>query len=238
MEREAMSFVEKFKEMGFKVLENEPLDPETLIKVLVAGIKSNEEVYGPIFSKRAVDYALKFISGKIGESAPSNIETLEQLTEYLVSIVEKYPRAYCAVLYAEIMVEAELQGRIGAAIQISEIKWARGLLGGAKKDVNVDVEKIILDMNKTTRALKINPNDGSGYRVNEDGTLDMFFVNCYFMDVCKQVLKEGHRRVDGRMYCPSSSGICRYFRGVTGREWDYDLLEFDKPYCTSKIYML
>lgn len=233
-----MSLADKFKEMGFKVLENEPLNPETLIRVLVAGIKSNEEVYGPVFSKKAIEYALKFISGKIGGGAPSGIETLEQLAEYLISVVGKYPRAYCAVLYAEIMAEAELQGRIGAAIQISEIKWARGLVGGAKREVNIDVEKILLDMNVMTRALKINPNDGSGYRVNDDGMLEMFFVNCYFMDVCKQVLEEGYRRVDGRMYCPSSSGICRYFRGVTGHEWDYDLLEFDKPYCTSKIYML
>ncbi len=88
-----------------------------------------------------------------------------------------------------------------------------------------------------TQSLKISPNDVSGCKVNDDGTLNMVFINCYFMDVCKQVLSEGLKRVDGRACCPASSGMCRYFRGVTGYEWDYDLLEFDKPYCTSKIYM-
>ncbi|MEM2777810.1 MAG: hypothetical protein QXH00_03895 [Candidatus Jordarchaeales archaeon] len=233
-----MSFMEKFKEMGFRILENEPLDPDMLVRVLIAGIKSNEEVYGSVFSKKAVEYALKFISGKTGERAPSDIETLEQLAGYLMSIMGKYPRPYCALLYAEIRAEVELQGSIGAAIQISELKWAKGFVGGATRDVKIDVEKVLLDMNKMTRSLKINPNDGSGYRVNDDGTLDMFFINCYFIDVCRQMLNEGLRRVDGRPYCPASSGMCRYFRGVTGYEWDYALLEFDKPYCTSKIYML
>ncbi len=44
-----MSLVEKFKGMGFKILESNPLNHEMLIKVLTAGIKSNETVYGSTF---------------------------------------------------------------------------------------------------------------------------------------------------------------------------------------------
>ncbi|MBS7288240.1 MAG: hypothetical protein KIH01_05730 [Candidatus Freyarchaeota archaeon] len=232
-----MSIPERFKEAGFKILGGGPPDPETLIKVLIGGIRDNEEIYGPLFSKKAIEYALKFISSKTGESAPSSIETLEQLAGYLVSSIRKYPRPYCALLYAEIRAEVELQGEIGAAIQISEIKWAKRFTEAAKKDVKNDIEKILLDLNKMTRDLKVSSDDESGYRVNDDGTLDMVFTNCYFKDVCEQALAEGLKRTDGRKYCPASSGICRYFRSITGYEWDYDLLEFNKPYCTSKIYM-
>ncbi len=64
-----------------------------------------------------------------------------------MSITGKCPRSYCALLYAEIRAETELQGSIGAAIQISEIKWAKELVRGARRGEEIDVEKILYEQN-------------------------------------------------------------------------------------------
>ncbi|MEX2705196.1 MAG: hypothetical protein Q6352_008045 [Candidatus Freyrarchaeum guaymaensis] len=55
------------------------------------GVKEQENLLGPVFSARVIEYALRFLSGKIGGDPPESVENLDQLAEYLVSIADRYP---------------------------------------------------------------------------------------------------------------------------------------------------
>ncbi|MBS7252011.1 MAG: hypothetical protein KIH08_15670 [Candidatus Freyarchaeota archaeon] len=46
-------------------------------------------------------YASHFVAQRIGEELTENIKTLEQLIEYLISLVDKYHTPYCAFMYAQ-----------------------------------------------------------------------------------------------------------------------------------------
>lgn len=88
-------------------------------------------------------HALHFVAQRIGEEPPESIKTLEQLVEYLISLVDKYPTPYCAFMYGQYKTENELQGRPGAATRIAEMAFHRRFWktpkGGAK---NIDLDEV------------------------------------------------------------------------------------------------
>lgn len=230
---------ENFRMEGYKIL-NAPYelpDAKGLIEANVIGVKSKESIYGPVYSKRVISYTLNFISDKTGEGASEKIETLEQLVEYLLSKTDRYPTPYCAIVYADIKTEVELQGEVGAATRIGEMGWWRKFKGNPAER-NLNVEKLVLDVYNASISLKLSPKE-FGYRVNSDGTADFLIPSCYYKDACRRAFSENIlRRVDGRMMCPIVSSLCQFFKFSSGYDWDYDLLEFDKPYCIVKTYML
>ena len=96
----------------FKMFEKTPYeepDPRALTEFHISIAKEAEKEYGAIFTNRFIEFALQFLTQKTGEEPPQNIETLDQLTEYLMSKVNLYPRPYCAVVYAQFRVEHEAQ---------------------------------------------------------------------------------------------------------------------------------
>ncbi len=236
-----MEAFDEFKKAGFKFFESAPYefpDPKGLIDANIVGLKTKESVYGPVYSKKVVKYALEFISEKTGERAAENVENLDQLAELLLSIASKYPTPYCAIVYADVRVEVELQGEVGAATRIGEMGYWRRTFTGDPMEKGVDVERILTDMRKVAVDLKLSPKD-FGYKVNSDGTTDLLLPNCYYKDACRRAFSENIlRRMDGRGQCPVVSSLCQYLKMASGYDWDYDLLEFDKPHCLSKIYML
>jgi hypothetical protein len=94
----------------FKMLEEAPYeepDPRRLTEIYISKAKEAEKDYGKIFTTRYIEFALQFLAEKIGEEPPQNIETLDQLKEYLISKTGIYPKPYCAVVYAEFKVDHE-----------------------------------------------------------------------------------------------------------------------------------
>ncbi|MBS7248699.1 MAG: hypothetical protein KIH04_10530 [Candidatus Freyarchaeota archaeon] len=230
---------ENFRMNGYKIL-NAPHgfpDTKNLIEANIVGVKSKASIYGPVYSKKVISYALNFISDKTGEGVSEKIETLEQLAEYLLSKTDKYPTSYCSIVYADIKTEVELQGEVGAATRIGEMGWWRGFKGDPAER-NVNVEKLLLDVYNASISLKLCPKE-FGYKVNSDGTADLLLPSCYYKDACLRAFSENIlRRVDGRMMCPVVSSLCQFFKFSSGYDWDYDLIEFNKPHCIAKAYML
>ncbi|WXG42047.1 MAG: hypothetical protein WED07_15010 [Candidatus Freyarchaeum deiterrae] len=94
----------------FKMLEKAPYEepnPRTLTEIYISKAKLVEKDYGKIFTTRYIEFALQFLAEKIGIEPPQNIETLDQLTEYLISKIDVYPKPYCAVVYSQFKVDHE-----------------------------------------------------------------------------------------------------------------------------------
>ncbi|MEM3526490.1 MAG: hypothetical protein QXV37_03665 [Candidatus Jordarchaeaceae archaeon] len=212
-------------------------DPRAVIQAQIVGIKEQEKLFGAVYTFRLIKYALMFEAKKIGENPPESIKTLEELAEYLVSKSDKYPTPNCVLMCAQLKVENEFQGRTGAATRVGEMgfhrKFVKSQIGEEKK---FNLDEIITNLAQTAFALKLGPKE-FGYKKNEDGSLDLLFPNCYYKDGCKEALENNLlNRPDGRMQCAIGSSLCQFFKLATNYEWDYDCLDFDKPYCLTRCY--
>ncbi|MEM2985134.1 MAG: hypothetical protein QXL24_07925, partial [Candidatus Jordarchaeaceae archaeon] len=63
----------------------------TFTELAMEGVREVEKMYGPVFTVKYIRYALWFIAQKIGEEPPQDVETIDQLKEYLISKADKYP---------------------------------------------------------------------------------------------------------------------------------------------------
>jgi hypothetical protein len=234
--------VSDLKKYEFKILENAPYElPDTnaLIGALIFGIREQEKIFGPVFSTRLIKHALEFMTQKTGEEPPEDIKNLDQLAEYLISKVDKYSTPYCAAMYAQLKTENELQGQTGAITRIGDMSWQRKFVQSTDGEgPNVDLDDILSKVRQISIALKLSPKE-FGYRHNEIGGVDFLLPNCFYRDGCRQAFDEGLlKRSDGRFHCTLGSSLCQYFKAITGYEWDYDCLEFDKPHCIMRYYMV
>nr|MDO8082944.1 hypothetical protein [Candidatus Freyarchaeota archaeon] len=231
----------KLKISSFKMFEKAPYelpDPKALMEAQMLGFRELEKLFGPVFLTRFIKHALQFIAQKIGETPPEDIKTLDQLAEYLLSKTNKYPLPNCAFYYAQIKTENELQGRTGAAYRVGEMGFHRRYVKSPNgEERTVDLDDIMSKLCQFAIGMKLRPKE-LGYKTNEDGSLDLILPNCFYKEVCRQAFDENLlKRLDGRMQCAMGSTLCQYFKLVTGYEWDYDCLEFDKPHCITRCFM-
>jgi hypothetical protein len=228
---------------GFRIFEKPPAksyDVKAHLGVHVSSIRDQEKVYGPVFTARLIVNALNFVAQRIDERPPSDVRTLDQLGQYLISKLDKYSTPQCAMMYAQYKTEDELQGQVGAGRRISDAEFLRktdmkGKDEGAKR---IDIDNSILQFRQVAIAMKMYP-EGIGYRKNEDGSFDLFLPNCYYKDGCKQAYNEGLlHRPGGRWICNLGFSVCVFLRVSTGYEWESDCMEYDKPHCIVRHHIL
>jgi hypothetical protein len=234
--------VVSLKLSDFTMFEKAPYelpDPRAFTKLAMVGINEVEKTYGPVFTVQFIKHALSFIAQKTREKPPEDIKTLDQLAEYLISKSNKYPKPYCAVTYAQVKTENMLQGQTGAGTRVEVMSISRNVAEKQDSDGrDFDVKEALSKIHETGIVQKIFPPE-LGYKKNEDGSVYLIWPKCLFMDACKLAFEEDLlKRPDGRMRCTAGEGSCQYFKIFSGYEWDYDLLEFDKPHCIYRCYSL
>jgi hypothetical protein len=226
----------------FKMLEKPPYTkplPKTSIELLIKGMIEEEKTYGPIYRDLLIKHALRFVAQKYGETPKEAIKTLDQLIGYLVSISDKHPGAANAAIYGGLKAESDLEGKSGAGIRVGLI----GFSGNVKKkpsakERNVDIDQLLETIQKTLIQLGLAHYE-LGYRKNEDESVDLIWPNCYLKDGCRLSHDEGAtRRIIGGSQCVSCSGMCQLLKLLSSFQWDYELLEFDKPQCIARISMV
>lgn len=129
---------------------------------------------------------------------PDNIKNLDQLTEYLISVADKYPTSFCAFTYAQVKTENILQGQTGAGTRVESMRISRNIAkDGNFKIKDFDLDAIILKIWQTGVAMKIVPSE-MGYKKNEDESIELLWPKCYLLDGCTLAFKEGLlKRPDG-----------------------------------------
>lgn len=214
-------------------------DFRNLTELIINGVRGEEKVYGPVFISKMVKYALQFVAQKSGEVPPENIENLDQLTEYLLSRSDKCP-PYCAAMYAQLKTENDFHDQTGIGTRVEMITMVRKVIEKPKEETvkNIDIDFVLSAVRQGGIEMKTVPHE-MGYKKNEDGSIDVIYPICYFSEVCQlalsQVLLD---RPDGRMRCGALGEFgCQVLKIATGHEWDYDVLEFNKPHCIVRFYM-
>ena len=114
----------------------------------------------------------------------------------------------------------------------------RDLKSELAKIASGGLERVIEKCYKTGVEVKVYPLQ-AGYKMNEDGSIDVLHWNCFLFDGCQMSTHSGlTKRPDGRQVCGFASFECNYLREATGNDWDYTLSVFDKPYCIAKCFMI
>ncbi len=232
----------EFKISDFKMFDPAPYKlppPEAFTKLAVNSLKEEEKIYGAVFTIKIIKNFRWFITKKIGKEPPEDIETIEQMGDYLIAISDEHPIAYSAILYSQFKTENELQGQTGAGTQTGAIGFSRTMEENPSiEERNVDLDEIIIKYRQTWLEGGIAHHE-FGYKKNEDGSVDIIFPECYVKDGCRFCFDEGlMKRPVGGLQCGHSSVVCQFFKLLTGYEWDYKLLEFDKPHCIANCYMI
>ena len=228
-----------YEKEGFKMLEKPApgsFDPKVLVKQHVAGVKEEEKVFGPAFSRMVAENTLSFLSERTKEKPPEGITTMEQVAQYSISKLSEYPSPQCAMLYAQYKTERMLEGQVGSAHRLSGIGWQRKTMEvkDRKGERQVNFDAMISDFAKAATMLKVRPE--IGYRKNANGTLDLLLPSCYYKDGCREATKEGlTTRQDGKKICSVGVNIGIFLKAATGYEWDYECVEYDKPHCMVRL---
>lgn len=233
----------ELKVSDFKMFEKAPYeepDPRILTELIINGIRGEEKLYGPVFTVRVIKHSLWFISQKIGEKPTEDIKSLDQLKEYLLSKSgERHP--YGVAMYAQVKAENELQGQTGAGTRVEMMNMTKKAMeiAGNKAERNLDVDAIMLRVRQAGVTMKIIASE-MGYRKNEDGSVDIIYPRCPFLEFCQLASDEGLlKRPDGGARCGVLGEFgCQLLKLYTGYEWDYERLEAYKPHCIVKLYMI
>nr|MDO8080082.1 hypothetical protein [Candidatus Freyarchaeota archaeon] len=233
--------MKELKLSDFKMFEKAPYKlppPSAFTKLAISSLREEEKMYGPVFSSKIIKNFRWFVAQKIGEEPPEDIETLEQMADFLISISDKHPIAYSAILYSQFKTENELQGQTGAGTQTGAIGFSRTMTKSPNiKERNVNLDDLLSKYRQTWVEVGVAHHE-FGYKKNEDGSVDIIFPECYVKDGCRMCFDEGlMKRPVGGLQCGHSSVVCQFFKLLTGYEWDYKLLEFDKPQCIANCYM-
>lgn len=226
----------------FKMLEKPPYkqpNPKTSLEVAIKGAIEEEKTYGPVFTELYIKYALQFAAQKYGGTPNEAIKTLDQLEKFLISVSDKHPYALNAVIYAGSKAESDLQGKSGAAVRIGMIGLSRKMMKEpSANERSVDIDQLLATFQKTLIQLEL-AHCEVGYRKNDDESFDIIWPNCHIKDACRLAHDEGSLgRIIGGMQCVSCAGMLQFLKLLSGRDWDYELLEFDKPHCVAKIFMV
>ncbi|MEM3525960.1 MAG: hypothetical protein QXV37_00975 [Candidatus Jordarchaeaceae archaeon] len=214
-------------------------NPKKLIELAIKGAIEEEKTYGPVFRDLYIKYALQYAAKKFGETPKGEIKTLDQILEFLVSISDRHPDALNAVVYSGSKAESELQGRSGAAARIGLMGLSKNLVREPSgKERNVDVDQLLATYQKTLLQLEV-ANCEVGYRKNSDESVDVIWPNCHMKDGCRMAYDEGAlKRAIGGLQCLACAGMLQILKLLSGFDWDYELLEFDKPYCLARVFMV
>ena len=234
-----MSITNEFR-MFEKTPYSEP-DPRTLTELIFEGAKDVEKLYGPVFTTQVIKYALRAASAKTGETPPRDIKTLAQLTDYLILESDKLQtRPYFIAHWALNVTEKKLEGTLGVAYGMAFKGEFEKVLStdGNEKLSSMDLDGVLSKLRKLTINLRIAPTE-FGYKKNSDGSLDTFQQGCPFLEGCRIAEKDSTlSRPDGRMSCGACMLVVHFLKDSTGVDWDHYILEFAKPYCVTRLFVI
>nr|MDO8083096.1 hypothetical protein [Candidatus Freyarchaeota archaeon] len=220
------------------IVESEP-DSQVSVLFIKSAVQETEKIYGPIFTRMVSKYALRFEAEKLGEKTPENIQGLEEVTNYILANLKRYPKGYCALMYGIGKAESKLEGSTGAGAKraaynaMKSIILASGMLNsiiGITGDVFEALEKFEEIGKAIKTAIPLH------FIKGEKNDVTMISNNCPYKDACLAFMNEGISRLIGGSECINI--ICHTVVSeiVTKKQFDYRLEEFDKPECRGRIF--
>lgn len=219
------------------IVESEP-DSQISVLFVKSAVEETAKLYGPIFTRMVSEYTLQFEAEKLKEKPPENIQGLDQVTNYILANLDKYPKGYCSLMYAIGKAESQLQGSTGSGAKRSaysamkSIIKASGMLNsiiGTTEEVFEALTKFeeIGKMVKTAIPLR--------FIGGKNNDVTMVTDKCPYKDACRAFVREGISRMVGAE-CINIICHAAVSEIVTKKQFDYRLDEFDKPECKGRIF--
>jgi hypothetical protein len=216
-------------------------DPRACTELVITGAKDVEKLYGPAFTAEVIKYALAAAASKIGAEPPQDVKTLNQLTDYLVSKSDKLGTPpYFLAHWAIYVTEKKLEGSLGAGYRMATKGQFTKVLStdGNEKLSEMDLDRVLSKLRKLAVDMKVAPLE-FGYKKNKDGSIEVFQSGCPYLEGCRMSRNDALiNRPDGRMSCGTSAFIVHFLKASTNCEWDHTVVEFDKPYCITKLFII
>lgn len=123
---------------------------------------------------------------------------------------------------------------------MSKRGFAKGVMesDGDLRTLGFDVDKVMSKLRKLAVDMKVAPLE-FGYKKNEDGSVDIVHGGCPYVEGCQSSAEQTLlQRPDGRISCGSSVFVCQFLKTATSCEWDHTVLEFSKPHCVTRVFMI
>lgn len=222
------------EELGFVMLEkgeSELPDMKSFLDVFLSGLKEEAKIYGDVLTSMIIKYVLRAVAKLTGEPPAGEIKSLEDVASYLLSKSGRIRPDYI-IIWAHFVTVNKMEGALGVGEHVLDMgisNYIKGKMGNQL--VGFDVDSVILAARDMMLKMRIAPIE-MGYRKNGDGSVDLFYRNCYLHEGCQMSAETGlSKRADGRMVCGFSACLCKLFEKATGEKWDYTVTLFEKPVC-------
>ncbi|MEM2146769.1 MAG: hypothetical protein QW279_15505 [Candidatus Jordarchaeaceae archaeon] len=194
------------------------------------------KIYGPVYNKLALKYSLEFEAGKLKEEPPKNMHELEDVANYIIANLDRYPNGHCPLHYGTLKADVKLQGGIGLRKVTKEVMKnlleSSGLLKslvGATESAYEAIKMLPLREMKLVKRLHCIRSEGK----NEvTGTVS----DCPFKDSCRALVEEGMSRMIGGLHCTMLIFGTVALEIITGKNFDFALDEIEEPHCRGRIF--
>ncbi|WXG42051.1 MAG: hypothetical protein WED07_15030 [Candidatus Freyarchaeum deiterrae] len=233
------------------IIEGE-LESLAYIYLTKGSILETAKIYGPIYTRMVSEHALEFESRMLKEEPPENVRGLEEVTNYIVANLNRYPRGHCSLVYGIGKAESKLQGYAGSSGSrraayggIRNMLEAAGLLNsliGATEDV-LEANKAYDAKLKDAVAAKALSTIKAGQvqrvryiRVEGKNEVNAVVSNCVYKETCLAFVDEGISRMVGGLQCIILMLGNAVTEIITRKHFDYALDQFDEPDCRGRIW--
>lgn len=222
-------------------LENEcfiegEFDRKTAIGFAKTAILEVAKIYGPIFTRMTTAYARAFLEEKLKEKIPEEIQGLDDITNFIVANLDRYPEGQCALIYGLRKTVNKLEGggdsRRAAYGAMKNLFESAGILKnviGATENAYDALKMLpVKEMKQVTRYHYI--------RGKERNEVTAIYSNCPYKDTCRAIMDEGMQRIIGGLQCIFLNCALATVEIVTRKSFDYVLEEFDTPDCKGRVF--
>nr|MDO8082871.1 hypothetical protein [Candidatus Freyarchaeota archaeon] len=221
------------------IVESEP-DRQSYVLFIKGAVEETAKIYGPIFTRMVSTYALEFEAEKLGEKPPENIQGLENVINYIITNLDKYPQGYNSLVYGIAKAESKLQGYTGAGSRRAALHAMKSILGssGLLDSLIVSTEDAFEAINKFEEISKaIKTAYPQRFIREENGQVIMVLDDrCPFRDACTAFVDEGISRTIRGEECVSLITHVAVSEIITKKQFDYRLDKFDKLECRGRIF--
>ncbi|MEM2146752.1 MAG: hypothetical protein QW279_15420 [Candidatus Jordarchaeaceae archaeon] len=192
--------------------------------------------YGPVYIKLALKYILEFEAEKLKEEPPQNLQELEDVANYIIANLDRYPNGHCSLHYGTLKADVHLQGGIGLRKITREVMknileasgFLKNLIGATENAYDALKILPIREMKQVTRYQYV--------KVKGKNEVIGAVVDCPYKDSCRALAEEGISRTIGGLHCTLLIFGSVALEIITRKNFDFTLDEFDEPYCKGRIY--
>ena len=216
-----------------------PPNNQTLVLVAKTAVEETAKIYGSAFTRMVLKYALEFEAEKLNEEPPENIGNLEEVTNYIVENLERYPGGYNSLIYGIGKADSKLEGATGVGAKRAAYSAMKSLIesSGLLDSIIGTTEDAF---EAVCKAEEINKEIGAAisarYIRGENNQIILIVPNCPFRDACSAVASEGISRLVGGEECVSLITTTAEAEIITKKHFDYRLDEFGEFECRGRVF--